>query len=92
MNRLSDENKEFKQENGRLKEKIREQQSIITKLNNQIEQLNFAIDDLLTYMSCDEIKKQNEQLQRELDSFKPVMFQDMRKGTIILYSKGGTDE
>ena len=92
MNRLSDENKEFKQENGRLKEKIREQQSIITKLNNQIEQLNFAIDDLLTYMSCDEIKKQNEQLQRELDSFKPVMFQDMRKGTIILYSKGDTDE
>ena len=92
MNWLSDENKEFKQENGRLKEKIREQQSIITKLNNQIEQLNFAIDDLLTYMSCDEIKKQNEQLQRELDSFKPVMFQDMRKGTIILYSKGDTDE
>lgn len=43
-------------------------------------------------MSCDEIKKQNEQLQRELDSFKPVMFQDMRKGTIILYSKGDTDE
>ena len=50
------------------------------------------IDDLLTYMSCDEIKKQNEQLQRELDSFKPVMFQDMRKVTIILYSKGDTDE
>ena len=92
LNWLSNENKEFKQENGRLKEKIREQQSIITKLNNQIEQLNLAIDDLLTYMSCDGIKKQNEQLQRELDSFKPVMFQDMRKVTIILYSKGDTDE
>ena len=75
-----------------LKTYNREQQSIITKLNNQIEQLNLAIDDLLTYMSCDEIKKQNEQSQRELDSFKPVMFQDMRKGTIILYSKGDTDE
>lgn len=39
-----------------LKEKIREQQ-------NQIKQLNLAIDDLLSYVSCDEIKKQNEILR-----------------------------
>lgn len=36
----------------------------------------------------DDLKKENERLQKELDNFKPVMFQDMRKGTIILYSKG----
>ena len=39
-----------------------------------------------------ELKQENEQLRKELDSFNPVMFQDMRKGTIRLYSKGGIDE
>ena len=34
------------------------------------------------------LKEENEKLRKELDNFKPVMFQDMRKGTIILYSKG----
>lgn len=38
------------------------------------------------------LKEKNEQLMKELDSFKPVMFQDMRKGTVILYSKGDIDE
>ena len=38
------------------------------------------------------IKEENEQLRKELDSFNPVMFNDMQKGTIILYSKGGIDE
>lgn len=38
------------------------------------------------------LKEENEQLRKELDSFKPVMFQDMRKGTVRLYSKGGIDE
>lgn len=39
-----------------------------------------------------ELNKQNEQLQKELDNFKPVMFQDMQNGTVILYAKGGIDE
>lgn len=34
------------------------------------------------------ILEENEQLRKELDSFKPVMFQDMRYGTVRLYSKG----
>lgn len=34
------------------------------------------------------LRKENEQLRKELDNFKPVIFQDMRKGTVILYSKG----
>ena len=33
------------------------------------------------------LKAENEQLRKELDKFKPVMFQDVRKGTVILYSK-----
>lgn len=43
-----------------------------------------------TQIKC--LKEENEQLQKELNNFKPVMFQDMRKGTIILYSKGDIDE
>ena len=35
----------------------------------------------------EQLKEENEQLRKELDSFKPVMFQDIRKGTVILYSK-----
>ena len=38
------------------------------------------------------LEKENEQLRKELDSFNPVMFQDMRYGTVTLYSKGGIDE
>lgn len=38
------------------------------------------------------LKEENEQLRKELDNFKPVMFQDMRKGTVILYSKGDINE
>ena len=44
------------------------------------------------YNEVARLKEENEQLQKELDNFKPVMFQDMRKGTIILYSKGDIDE
>ena len=33
-------------------------------------------------------KEENEQLRKELDDFKPVLFNDIRKGTVILYSKG----
>jgi len=39
-----------------------------------------------------ELKEENERLRKELDSFHPVMFQDMRYGTVTLYSKGGIDE
>lgn len=35
------------------------------------------------------LQEENEQLKQELDNFKPVIFQDIRKGTVILYSKEG---
>lgn len=38
--------------------------------------------------TINKLKEENERLRKELDSFKPVMFQDMRKGTIRLYAKG----
>ena len=38
------------------------------------------------------LSEENEQLRKELDTFKPVMFQDVRKGTVILYSKGDSNE
>ena len=38
------------------------------------------------------LKEENEQLRKELDTFKPVMFQDVRKGTVMLYSKGDSNE
>ena len=34
-----------------------------------------------------QLKEENKELRKELDNFKPVMFQDVRKGTVILYSK-----
>ena len=37
------------------------------------------------------LEEENEQLRKELNDFKPVMFQDIR-GTVILYSKGDIDE
>ena len=49
--------------------KLNEQQFIITGLNKQIEQLHLAIDDLLSHISCDEIKKENEQLRQKLDFY-----------------------
>lgn len=44
---------------------LNKQQDIIQQKDNQIKQLNLAIDDLLTYTSCDEIKKQNEILRKK---------------------------
>ena len=62
--------------------KLNEQQAIITELNKQIEQLNLAIDDLLSHTSCDEIKKENEQLRKELndcEKFRYAVFKRMEE-------------
>lgn len=39
------------------------------------------------YEEKERLKKENEQLRKELDGFHPVMFQDMRRGTVVLYLK-----
>ena len=66
----------------RLFDKLNEQQAIITELNKQIEQLNLVIDDLLSHTSCEEIKKENEQLRKELndcEKFRYAVFKRMEE-------------
>ena len=70
-------------------------EDVVDKLNEQqdtIGEQKIAIDELIT--DYKKLEKENEQLRKELDNFRPVMFQDMRKGTVILYSKkfGNNDE
>lgn len=39
-----------------------------------------------------ELERKNKELQTELDSFRPVLFHTMQRGTFTLYTKGGIDE
>ena len=65
---------------------LNEQQATITHLE-KVNGKNFAKRRLLEQDNLI-LRNENEQLRKELDNFKPVIFQDMRKGTVILYSKG----
>lgn len=38
-----------------------------------------------------ELNDENKELKKELDSFNPVVFNDVIKGTVILYSKGDVE-
>ena len=63
--------------------------------NNQIlcnleDVCDFNVSNVIQLLNS--LANENEQLRKELDNFKPVMFQDVRKGTVILYSKGDIDE
>lgn len=63
--------------------------------NNQIlcnlnDVCDFNVSNVIQLLNS--LANENEQLRKELDNFKPVIFQDMRKGTVILYSKGDIDE
>jgi len=62
---------------------LNEQQATIQYLTIEKHQADKRFQTIIA-----ELKKDNEQLRKELDNFKPVMFQDIRKGTVILYSKG----
>ena len=68
-------------------------EEVVVLLNEQQDQIHrdeLSIKTMLTNM--EKLEKENEQLRKELDAFKPIMFQDVRKGTVILYSKGDIDE
>lgn len=62
---------------------------------NEFDEVEYIMDkklcedkDFAEFMDfVEELAKENEQLRKELDSFKRVMFQDVRRGT-VLYSKG----
>ena len=69
----------------------------IERLTEENEQLRHEIEIEKKWQLAQDryyvkIKEENEQLRKELDNFKPIMFKNMQKGTIILYSKGGIDE
>lgn len=51
-------------------------EDVVQKLNEQqdtIEQLHLAIDDLLSHTSCEEIKKENEQLRKDVENLQEVV-------------------
>ncbi len=61
---------------------IDNEKSIMYSFFEDHKQLAYSLCDLLNSLS-----EENEQLKKELNSFQPVMFQDVRKGTVTLYSK-----
>lgn len=69
---------------------LNEQQSIIRKDEISIETMMSNMEKLEKENEL--LRKENKELQKELDSFRPVLFHDMRIGTITLYSKGGINE
>lgn len=66
-----------------VEHKLNEQQTIIQHLTIEKHQADKRLQTIIA-----DLKEENEKLRKELDNFKPVMFQDVRKGTVILYSKG----
>lgn len=80
---------------------IKTMMSNMEKLEEENKQLKqehkVVIDEMITdYKNLEkeneQLRKENKELQTELDNFRPVLFHDMRIGTITLYSKGGIDE
>lgn len=68
-------------------------EEVVDLLNEQQSIIHRDEISIKTMMSnMEKLEEENEQLRKELDSFHPVMFQDMRYGTVTLYSKGGIDE
>lgn len=71
-------------------ELLNEQQSIIHKDEISIETMMSNMEKL--EKENEQLRKENKELQTELDNFRPVLFHDMRIGTITLYSKDGINE
>ena len=75
----------LKEENKQLKKSEKINTDYAEQIVEENQKLRIAKNDLRR--EKEQLQKENEQLRKELDNFKPVMFQDMRKGTVILYSK-----
>ena len=79
---------------------IDKQQAITLRLNQENENLRKQVKSSETTSNATSnynafleskittLEAENENLQKELDNFKPVIFQDMQNGTVILYFKG----
>lgn len=77
LNELSEENEQLKIANAKWFDKSLQDKQIRYSNANHKELTKKYL----------QLKEENEELRKELDNFKPVMFQDVRKGTVILYSK-----
>lgn len=49
------------------------------QLRQQIERLNLAIDDLASHTSCDDLRKENEQLRKELNDCEKFRYQVFKR-------------
>ena len=89
---LRQEIKELKEDNEQLKKSEKINTDYAEQIVEENQKLRIAKNDL--QREKEQLQKENEQLRKELDNFRPVMFQDMRKGTVILYTKkfGNNDE
>ena len=92
LNELFDENEQLKEENKQLKKSEKINTDYAEQIVEENQKLRISKNDLRR--EKEQLQKENEQLRKELDNFRPVMFQDMRKGTVILYTKkfGNNDE
>lgn len=82
LNEQAEKIKEIETENEQLRQFINKGRRLSVK-----ELMNNINENELLKKKIKEIETENEQLRRELDCFHPVMFQDMRKGTVVLYLK-----
>ena len=92
LNELFDENEQLKEENKQLKKSEKINTDYAEQIVEENQKLRISKNDLRR--EKEQLQKENEQLRKELDNFRPVMFQDMREGTVILYIKkfGNNDE
>lgn len=80
----------LEKENEQLRKDKEEEQYFASKWQKESEML--ANEGIQLLKENDKLKKENKELQTELDSFRPVIFHTMQRGTITLYTKGGIDE
>lgn len=98
MEKLEEENKQLKQEHKVVIDEMITNYKNLEKENEQLRQFinkgrRLSVKELMDNMNENELlRKENKELQTELDSFRPVLFHDMQRGTITLYTKGGIDE
>lgn len=79
---IESQEKELQKKNEQISDWIEQHSKDVAKIGEKqatIDQLNLAIDDLLSHTSCDEIKKKNEILKKQLNEM------------IILFSESGLD-
>lgn len=79
---IESQERELQKKNEQISDWIKQHSKDVVKIGEQqatIDQLNLAIDDLLSHTSCDEIKKENEILKKQLNEM------------IILFSESGLD-